>query len=586
MADEEVVFEDAVEAISVLESTPEMKIRKISTDQRVPLDEAMVEAKKAVDLFFNNKFTEAKDSLEPKADRSFYHALGNGTFEFLQAIMTYQPKDMERASNVLKSAIEVCNAYRRKTSIAESLGRMVKKADYDAYTEEEVHAELAYAECLQLKAVLTFTEDETLMSFVKGGMKLRSCFQSYKECWQILQNRDVSEDKHTMHFESGVRMGVGAFNLMISMLPAKVLKLLEFIGFSSSRSYGLEELERGYNLENSMRRILCAMVLLGNHLIMAYVLGTGEGDLKLADRIVTEQLQLYPDGVWFLFFKGRLEFVKCNIDEAIRWYTMSWKSQNIWPQFHHICYWELTWSHCFKQEWRTAVEFMSKLVLESKWSKCIYAYMKCAFLLMLGDRMTSRERDEVNALMRELPQWKQRIAGKSLPMEKFSVKKSARFINQKNSLCLPGLEMILVWNGIRILGKDWNCIEGMYRIADVEATEIQNQRQGDKFYHDNLALALLLKGTCLRHMKSPLQAEDTLIDCIDLESKIIEDTYIIPYAMVELGLMFIEHGKRDQGKVLLEKARSNYKGYSLESRLHFRIHSTFNDLKNAGDLPQ
>ncbi|KAK2728096.1 hypothetical protein QYM36_008542 [Artemia franciscana] len=94
--------------------------------------------------------------------------------------MTYQPKDMERASNVLKSAIEVCNAYRRKTSIAESLGRMVKKADYDAYTEEEVHAELAYAECLQLKAVLTFTEDETLMSFVKGGMKLRSCFQSYK----------------------------------------------------------------------------------------------------------------------------------------------------------------------------------------------------------------------------------------------------------------------------------------------------------------------------------------------------------------------------------------------------------------------
>jgi len=30
-------------------------------------------------------------------------------------------------------------------------------------------------------------------------------------------------------------MGVGTFNLMISMLPARVMRLLEFIGFGGNR---------------------------------------------------------------------------------------------------------------------------------------------------------------------------------------------------------------------------------------------------------------------------------------------------------------------------------------------------------------
>jgi hypothetical protein len=55
--------------------------------------------------------------------------------------------------------------------------------------------------------------------------------------------------------------------------------------------------------------------------------------------------QLYPQGVWFLFFKGRLEFMKGNIDEAISWYIKSWKSQNVWPQYHHLCFWELMWTN-------------------------------------------------------------------------------------------------------------------------------------------------------------------------------------------------------------------------------------------------
>lgn len=44
---------------------------------------------------------------------------------------------------------------------------------------EEMHAELCYAEVLLQKAALTFL-DESIIGFIKGGMKIRHSYQLYK----------------------------------------------------------------------------------------------------------------------------------------------------------------------------------------------------------------------------------------------------------------------------------------------------------------------------------------------------------------------------------------------------------------------
>jgi len=36
----------------------------------------------------------------------------------------------------------------------------------------------------------------------------------FRECWNILKNKNWADCKHKPHFESGVRMGVGAYNLV------------------------------------------------------------------------------------------------------------------------------------------------------------------------------------------------------------------------------------------------------------------------------------------------------------------------------------------------------------------------------------
>lgn len=551
-------FQDAQESLPQLTS--------------MDLDTAIMEAKKAIHCFFNNEFDEAKKLMEPWADSSMYHSLGTSVFAFLEAILTFEQKYIEKASETLKNSMSVCSKLRKHTSITQNIGKMVKKINYDTYTNEEVHAELCYAEMLLLKSMLTFVEDETLVSFVKAGLKIRTCFLSYKECMTILKNRKWGNDIHKVHFESGVRMGIGAFNLMISLLPARIIKLLEFIGFSGDKEYGLTELKAGYNEKRGLRQILCVMTLLSYNLIVTFVLSHSDGNLDWCEQVLEQELSVYPNGVWFLFFKGRLELTRGNFEECIDWYIKSWKSQNVWPQFHHLCYWELMWSHCSLQQWNKAATYATLLTEESNWSRTIYMYQKAAILLMQKPSSWSKEKQEVDNLMMQAPTYKQRIAGKSLPMEKFIVKKAERYFAQKKNLVVPVFELMYVWNLFRIVGKRQDLILNIFKRIEEEERELKTASKNE-YHADNEALLLLLKGACLRQMNHPLLAEECLRGVLQLEKSVKEDTYLFPYAIVELALLAQDQNDIQLAIGFLEDAKKNYTGYLLESRLHFRIHS-------------
>ena len=51
---------------------------------------------------------------------------------------------------------------------------------YVALSTAEVHAEICYAECLLERAMLMFVQDENLISFIKGSLKVKECYGCYK----------------------------------------------------------------------------------------------------------------------------------------------------------------------------------------------------------------------------------------------------------------------------------------------------------------------------------------------------------------------------------------------------------------------
>ncbi|XP_043281820.1 tetratricopeptide repeat protein 39B-like isoform X2 [Venturia canescens] len=543
------------------------------------LTTAIAEAKRASDCFFNNDFQQAKNILEPWADSSMYHSLGNSVFAFLEAILTFEQRHIEKASEAIKLCMNVCSKHRRHTTLTQNIGKMVKKTNYDLYTIEEIHAELCYAESLLLKALLTFVEDETLVSFVKAGLKIRTCFLSYKECLTILRTRKWENEMHRVHFESGVRMGIGTFNLMISLLPGRVIKLLEFIGFSGDKNYGLKELKIGYEEHRGIRQVLCSMTLLSYNLIVSFILSHADGDLEWCERALHEQLSLYPNGVWFLFFKGRLEFTRGNVEESVRWYMQSWKSQTLWPQFHHLCFWELMWANCVQQRWDDALFFASSLAKDSNWSRTIYLYQKAAIMMMKDSDVGGKQCEMISTLMMQAPTHKQRIAGKSLPMEKFVIKKTERYFAQKKSLVLPVYELMFVWNLFRVVGKRRDFVLSMYKNIENAENHLKMSPKTE-YQADNEGLLLAIKGACLRQMNHLYLAEDCLKRVISMEKQIKDDTYLVPYAIFELAMIASDRGDQPAAIALLENAKKHYTGYSLESRLHFRIHSGLMELNS------
>ncbi|XP_029015351.1 tetratricopeptide repeat protein 39A isoform X1 [Betta splendens] len=537
------------------------------------LKECLDECMEALDLFLNNHFNESLERLRPRVNESMYHALIYATVLEMQAMMTFQHDDISNAGNTMKSAQEVCQRFRGK--FTGSSNKSVKKS----LAEVQLHAEVCYAECQLQRAALTFLQDESMVSFIKGGIKVRNSYLIYKELHAFIKSHSFLKGPSHNHLEGGIAFGIGAFNLTLSLFPPRILKVLEFAGFSGDKDYGVSLLYNGAT-GMSLRSMLCALLLLCYYTFLMFILGrTGEGEVAEAEKLLKPFQLRYPSGAIFLFFAGRIEEIKGNIDQAVALFEDGCKAQQTWKQFHHMCYWELMWCFTYKQAWKMAYFYADLLSQESRWSKAMYVYMKAAYLSMLPkDEARPFGEDEVE-LFRQVPTFKQKIAGKSPPTEKFAIRKARRYKSSSPvRLPVPVLEMMYMWNGFSMINKRPELTEGMMQTL-VEAERTLLESPENEYSVDDRCLIHLLKGLCLKNQGLLQAAEECFNKVCSSEKKIKFDHYLVPNSLVELSLLYIDQGRRDEAIKILRKAKQNYKDYSMESRTQFRVHAALAKLK-------
>ncbi|XP_078252072.1 tetratricopeptide repeat protein 39B isoform X3 [Rhinoraja longicauda] len=527
---------------------------------QMDLKSALDDCNVALSLFLNNKFSEALDLLRPWSKDSMYHALGYSTMHAMQAAMTFEQHDILAAIATLKEALQTCQKFRKKNSVVESLSHLVLKQGTDRLTEEEMHAEMCYAECLLQKAALTLVQDENMMSFIKGGIKIRTSYNIYRECQQIVRmTQDRVKTDVYCQFEGGVKLGIGAFNLDV----------------------GLTMLREGA-ATHSLRAILSVLTLLMYQTYITVVLGGGEGNLQEAESLLEPYLKKYPNGSIIIFYAARISILKGNFETAQVKFGECIAAQEEWRQIHHLCYWELMWSNSFQQQWLEAYRYADLLCKESRWSQAIYTFQKAAILSMLPEKEVKQTSENVEELFRRVESLKQRFAGKSLPTEKFAIRKARRYMSPTPvKLVLPPLEMMYIWNGFIILGKRADLTERMLVTIEKAETELQKNPKPAEYQVDDESLVQLLKGLCLKHLGRYLQAELCLNQVIQNEKRIRYDHYLVPYAHYEMGMLYKGQGEWEKAKRSIETAKNNYKDYSMESRLHFRIHAALNSLNTS-----
>ncbi|KAI4896420.1 hypothetical protein NFI96_031516 [Prochilodus magdalenae] len=496
-----------------------------------------------------------------------------------------------------------------------------------------MHAEICYAECLLQKATLTFVQDENMISFIKGGIKIRTSYQIYKDCQHALNmSQGVSRDTDTFsQYEGGVKLGIGSFNLVSlyrSTETEGASSLADAAFGSLLQEFGLAQLREGA-ASHSLRAILCVLTLLLYHTYVCLILGTGEGNLVEAEALLEPYLEKFPKGSIILFYTARIAVLRGHFEKAQMKFVECINSQQQWKQIHHLCYWELMWCHSFQQQWREAYRYADLLCKESRWSKAIYVYQKAAILSMMSEEEVKKSGENVVELFRQVEGLKQRLAGKSIPTEKFAVRKSRRYSAAKPvKLIIPALEMMYVWNGFTIVGKRADATESLLVTIEKAEEELRkdpseytlqrppfvysihssliSEREENiqlhscsrsenihrcscptflhhpsEFHPDDQCLVQMLKGLCLKHLGRLLQAELCFTQVVSSEKRIRYDHYLVPFTLYELGLLYKQQGDFTKATRYIEDAKLNYKDYSMESRLHFRIHAALNSLKGS-----
>ncbi|KAG2117585.1 hypothetical protein DEU56DRAFT_761371 [Suillus clintonianus] len=245
--------------------------------------------------------------------------------------------------------------------------------------------------------------------------------------------------------------------LVLSMMPAKLLPLMELFGYKGDRKFGSELLERAggvfelldgaHNVyAEGVRRAICDMSLLIFHLVLSAF--TFEGvDVRKAARVLEWNLKRYPNGVFFLFGAGRLALVRSQPSKALAYYARAAQAQIQYRNLHHISWLESAVA-CLGL-WRILMGcFMQsrgkQVVVGEAWMSgyAIYTYGEAACLATLGEHAQAKK------LMERVQGLRQKIAGKSIPVEKFVARKARRYLSQSDKLLLPALELAYVFHAI------------------------------------------------------------------------------------------------------------------------------------------
>ncbi|THG95455.1 hypothetical protein EW026_g6202 [Hermanssonia centrifuga] len=594
----------------------------------------------ALHLFLASQMFESEEyctKSDPSKER-LYFATGFGLIQCVKGLMSFEDEDLLAAIGHVKRGNTIAQQHRKRSAALPTrlaglvLGSLNTSGVgfVKSMTTVERHAELVYAETLFEKAIVGIAYSGDWLAFIKEALNMRTAFNIYRQLGKFLDEADAAaliqgqgtEDASIdPDFRSGVYLGVGLSNLILSVMPSRLLSIIELFGYKGDRQLGLKLLYKagGWTKESDkpsvsyeqegVRRTLCDMALLIFHLVFSSF--TFEGvDMSMAEKIISYNIERYPNGVFFLFGQGRLKLCRSQPSEALQYYQKATEVQNQYRNLHHISTWEMAVANLALWDIPASLECWRLLHAEATWSKAAYAYGMAVCLLEVGGE---KGKEEARDMMRQVPGLRQRIAGKSIPLEKFAARKARKFEEQGGRLALPALEFAYIFLGIAHAPRDVIRTKMLPQIDEMLIQLAANKDDPTKYarghgYWDDLCLARFLEGICLRYIAYP--DPDAVVDLSEepavlrtnAESRAIAafeavisnnaniqfDHYLVYYTHYELGRLLACKGDKEGARSHLELVMSgkplevppaSRKGkYSMENAVHIRTHAALEAL--------
>lgn len=451
--------------------TPSMKYLETKTEDLtknvISLEEALEDGRQMMIKFIDNRFDEAVEMVFEKGDQNFIYAAGMGVIKSIEGLLTMNTNHIQEAMNYMKFASQFASNLRKKHSYASYIFRY--SFDYDSYTDEEAHAELIYAGTQIAIGLLSIIGDQSIYGIINAALTIRSSHATYKECLNILENKtNWSSPAIRDHMESGTRLGIGAFDLFVSMFPNKLAKLLEYVGFHSDRDVALEELTKSVNLPEGYMYDLSSILLSTYYGFVEYFYGCGEAELGFFEKQSKVWARRTPNSSIARIGLAIHQQITGNPDKAIDIYNNCvFDSSATFKQLELAAYWGMCGCYAMKLDWNNAAKYVEILKNDCKWSPALFTYLYAVFKFMVMEEESRNDlRDEISDCLSRIPQLKRTVGGRKVFHEKIVIEKSKKYKNNVEDMILPPLELLYIWNTFHMMFGKKELLEPFLHLVD------------------------------------------------------------------------------------------------------------------------
>ncbi|XP_007254668.3 tetratricopeptide repeat protein 39C [Astyanax mexicanus] len=573
-----------------------------------------------INMLLNNGFKESAELFHRYRNYSPLMSFGASFVSFLNAMMTFEEEKMQVACEDLRATERLCES--DSIGVIETIKNKIRKNADSQKSEvammERLQRLIIVADCQVYLAVLSFVRQE-LSAYIKAGWILRKAWKTYNKCYSDisqlqeacqrrssapqgapppdpaahseklpLQTEDGQQESQSSirpkpgqkspqpydsrvsaeslsRLKGSVSFGYGLFHLCISMVPPHLLKIINLLGFPGDRQQGLSSLTYASESKD-MKAPLATLALLWYHTVVQpfFALDGSETEAGLlaAKEILQKKEAEYPNSSLFMFFKGRVQRLECQISSALTSFNSALELATEQREIQHICLYEIGWCSMIELSFTEAFRAFDRLRTESRWSQCYYAYLTGVCQGAAGDL------DGACSVLKDAARLFRR---KNNQIEQFSMRRAEdlrKLPPTKERCTMAAIEVLYLWKALP------NC----------STSKLQHMVQVLQQMEDSSCAGLnhLLLGAVYKCLGNSTNAVQSFQVALRDEQGRLSNSYVQPYSLYELGCILLENTESAaKGKALLLQAKEEFTAYDFENRLHVRIHTALASLKEA-----
>ena len=383
-------------------------------------EEELVRGTANVRAFFSGDYATAYGRTRQHHGQTLYDTYLGTIFLFIKAMLSFDPLDIQECLKGFEESVEM--ARRIKHSISPPWFTWHTNEDGRGKRMQEKnprllrHAELVIAEALMIRAALLVGTDEGggWQLLIREVLHLRQSYQFYR------RNHDEGAGVDA-EYMAGVQLGLGFFASLFAFLPPRIAKIFEILGYYETES-GMTHFMRCVDGPRCARGVFCEAIVMMLRLCITPVLMGNELARRMEDdtmegarRVLVSAMQTHPECSMTKYFEGRWHFLEGQLEASKRVHMEIIKTVDDWLPIRNAALWEGLQVACAECDWECAAHHCGSLVGSSRWSPAFFTYAQGVFEWASGksDYACTRE------LLRTVPGAMKRIAGQSVPFEKF-----------------------------------------------------------------------------------------------------------------------------------------------------------------------